>query len=237
MLHTFFQLRYKGRKEKKLAETLYLILGFYPRNISLYKQALRHSSAAREIKGGIRDSNERLEYLGDAVLGAIIAEYLFQIYPFKGEGFLTQMRARIVNRNQLNQLALKIGLNNLIKSELRGSRAGSMHGDAFEALIGAVYLDKGYKKTQGFVLERILKLHLNIEEIEQTDTDYKSRLINICQREKKKLLFNLLEEKGKGLDKIFVIQVEINDEPIVTFQHSSKRRAEQLAAQLALDKI
>ncbi len=237
MLNFLQKLRFSGSKEKKLADTLYLILGFYPKNISLYKQALRHSSASKEIKKGIKDSNERLEYLGDAVLGAIVAEYLFQLYPFKEEGFLTQMRSRIVNRSQLNQLALKLGLNNLIKSELRGARAGSINGDAFEALIGAIYLDAGHKKTRQFVLERILKVHLDIDEIEHTDTDYKSRLINICQREKKKLVFNLIEEKGKGLHKLFVIQIEIDDQPLVTFQHTSKRRAEQLAAQLALEKV
>ena len=237
MLKSIQQLRFTGKKEKKLAETLYLLLGFYPKNILLYQQALRHSSVAKEIKQGVRDSNERLEYLGDAVLGSIIAEYLFQLYPFKGEGFLTQMRSRIVNRAQLNQLALKLGLNKLIKADLRGTRVGSMNGDAFEALIGAIYLDRGYKKTKKFVLERILKIHLDIEEIEQTDTDYKSKLINTCQKEKKKVIFNLIEEVGKGIGKEFLIQVEIDGKPIVKFQHTSKRRAEQLAAQLALEKL
>jgi ribonuclease-3 len=237
LLKTIQKLRFTGKKEKKLADTLYLLLGFYPKNILLYQQALRHSSVSKEIKKGVRDSNERLEYLGDAVLGSIIAEYLFELYPFKGEGFLTQMRSRIVNRSQLNNLALKLGLNKLIKADLRGTRAGSMNGDAFEALIGAVYLDKGYKKTRKFVLDRILKIHLDIEYIEQTDTDYKSRLINICQKEKKKLVFNLLDEIGKGIGKEFVIQVEIDGKPIVKFQHTSKRRAEQLAAELALAKV
>lgn len=236
MLKTIQKLRFKGR-EKKLADSLYLILGFYPKNILLYQQALRHSSVSKEIKHGIRDSNERLEYLGDAILGSIIAEYLFQLYPFKGEGFLTQMRSRIVNRAQLNHLALKLGLNKLIKADLRGTRAGSMNGDAFEALIGAIYLDKGYKKTRKFVLDRILKIHLDIQKIEQTDTDFKSRLINICQKEKKKVVFHLLEEIGKGIGKEFVIQVEIEGKPIVKFQHTSKRRAEQLAAELALEKL
>ncbi len=237
MLNIFQRLWFKQTKEKKLANSLFLILGFRPKNLSLYKQALRHSSVSKIIKTGIKDSNERLEYLGDAVLGAIVAEYLFQLYPFKGEGFLTQMRSRIVNRNQLNQLALKLGINNLIETELRGARAGSIYGDAFEALIGAMYLDVGYKKTSAFVIERMLRIHLDIGTIEQTDTDYKSRLINICQREKKKLTFNLLEEKGRGIEKVFVVQLEIDNVPMVSFQHSSKRRAEQLAAQLLLEKL
>ena len=155
---TFLQkIRFTHSKEKKLAETLFLILGFYPKNISLYLQALRHSSASKEIKKGVKDSNERLEYLGDAILGAIVAEYLFQLYPFKEEGFLTQMRSRIVNRNQLNQLALKLGLNKLIKSELRGVKAGSINGDAFEALIGAIYLDAGYEASDKFITKYLLK--------------------------------------------------------------------------------
>jgi ribonuclease III len=237
LLKSLQKLRFKSNKDKKLADSLYLLLGFYPKNIFLYKQALRHSSASKEINQGVRDSNARLEYLGDAILGSIIAEYLFQMYPFKGEGFLTQMRSRIVNRSQLNQLAVKLGINQHIKSDLKGSRAGSMHGDAFEALIGAIYLDRGYAKTRKFVVDRILKIHLDINEIEQTDTDYKSKLINICQKQKKKVIFHLLEEVGKGHTKEFVMQVEIDGKAISKSQHTSKRKAEQNAAELALEKV
>jgi ribonuclease III len=226
-----------GSADKRLAQKIYNLTGVKPKNISLYHQALRHSSVAIEIKDGVKNSNERLEFLGDAVLGIIVAEYLFKMYPFKGEGFLTKMRSRIVNRAQLNQLSLKMGLNELIESDLKGNRAGSIYGDAFEALIGAIYLDKGFVVTRKFFVERILKIHLNIDEIEQTDTDYKSRLLNWGQQEKRKVTFEVIDEKGPPHNKIYTVQVRIDGKAHMSFQHHSKRRAEQLAAQLTLEKM
>lgn len=237
MLKSLFTSKFKNPSDKKLAQTIRIICGFTPSNISLYQQAFRHVSAAKEIKSGVKNSNERLEYLGDAILGAIVAEYLFQTFPFKDEGFLTQVRSRIVNRAQLNKLAIKLGFDKLIQADLRGNLAGSMYGDAFEAFIGAIYLDKGFKATQKFVLERIIKIHLDINEIENTDTDFKSKLINYCQREKKKINFNLVQEVGKGLKKEFIISVEIDGKEFSISQHTSKRRAEQRAAELAIEKI
>lgn len=237
MLKKLFISPFDSPSDKKLAETVKRIAGFSPENIALYKQAFRHTSASKEIKEGVRNSNERLEYLGDAVLGAIIAEYLFQLYPFKGEGFLTQVRSRIVNRAQLNKLALKFGFDQLIEADLKNSSSSSIVGDAFEAFIGAIYLDKGFNTTKKFVIERIVKTHLDLNEIEQTDTDFKSRLINYCQREKKKINFNLVEEVGKGPKKEFVIQVEINGKEYGRSQHSSKRRAEQRAAELTIEQF
>jgi ribonuclease III len=232
----FFSKKIKsGGSDKKLAQKIHNLTGIKPNNISLYQQALRHSSVAVEIKEGVKNSNERLEYLGDAVLGIIVAEYLFKMYPFKGEGFLTKMRSRIVNRAMLNQLATKIGLNELISSDLKGNRAGSIYGDAFEALIGAIYLDKGFLPTRKFFIERILKLHISIDEIEQTDTDYKSRLLNWGQQEKKKISFDVIDEKGPPHNKLYTVQVMIDGKAFKTFQHHSKRRAEQLAAQLTLE--
>jgi len=224
----------KSSSEKKLAQTIRLITGFVPKNISLYQQAFRHVSASIEIKSGVKNSNERLEYLGDAVLGAIVAEYLFQVFPFKDEGFLTQVRSRIVNRAQLNKLAIKLGFDKLIQADLKGNLSSSMYGDAFEAFIGAVYLDKGFKVTQKFVVERIIKIHLDINEIESTDTDFKSKLINFCQQRKKKVEFVLVKEVGAGQRKEFVISVEINGKAFGTSQHTSKRRAEQRAAELTI---
>ena len=237
MLRNFFTSKSTRSSDKKLEQTIRLVCGFSPSNISLYKQAFRHVSVATEIKDGKKNSNERLEYLGDAILGAIVAEYLFQLFPFKDEGFLTQVRSRIVNGAQLNKLASKLGIDKLIQCDLRGNIPGSMNGDAFEAFIGAIYLDKGFKNTQKFVVERIIKIHLDINEIENTDTDFKSKLINYCQREKKKLNFNLLEEIGKGPKKEFVISVEIEGKEIALSQHTSKRRAEQRAAELAIQKL
>ncbi|MDP2386233.1 MAG: ribonuclease III [Bacteroidota bacterium] len=234
MLKSLFTSGFKSPSDKKLAVTVNRITGFSPKNVALYKQAFRHTSASQEIKEGVKNSNERLEYLGDAVLGAIVAEYLFQLYPFKGEGFLTQVRSRIVNRAQLNKLGLKLGFDKLIEADLRSSSANSLVGDAFEAFIGAVYLDRGFITTRKFVIERIIKIHLDLDEIEQTDTDFKSKLINYCQREKKKINFNLVEEVGKGMKKEFVIAVEINGKEFSRSQHSSKRKAEQRAAELTI---
>jgi ribonuclease-3 len=227
----------KSPSDKKLAQSVRLLTGFVPKNISLYQQAFRHVSAAVEIKTGVKNSNERLEYLGDAVLGAIVAEYLFQVFPFKDEGFLTQVRSRIVNRTQLNKLAVKLGFDKLIKSDLKGNHASSMCGDAFEAFIGAVYLDKGFKVTQKFVVERIIKIHLDINEIENNDTDFKSKLINYCQQRKKKIDFVLVKEVGQGPRKEFVISVEISGKAFGISQHISKRKAEQRAAELTIQQL
>lgn len=233
MLKSLFTSK-KSPSEKKLSQTIRLITGFVPKNIALYQQAFRHVSAAVEIKSGVKNSNERLEYLGDAVLGAIVAEYLFKVFPFKDEGFLTQVRSRIVNRAQLNKLAVKLGFDKLIQADLKGNHASSMLGDAFEAFIGAVYLDKGFKVTQKFVEERIIKIHLDINEIENNDTDFKSKLINFCQQRKKKIDFVLIKEVGQGAKKEFVICVEIDGKPFGMSQHISKRKAEQRAAELSI---
>lgn len=223
--------------DRELSERIYRITGIKPKNISLYHQALRHSSAATEIKDGVKNSNERLEFLGDAVLGIIVAEFLFKKYPFKGEGFLTKIRSRIVNRSQLNELSVKIGLNELVIADVKGTRTGSIYGDALEALIGAIYLDKGFDATRDFFIHTLIKFHVDIDELEQTDTDYKSRLLNWGQQQKKKISFELINESGPSHNKIFTIQVSIDGEPQNSFQHHSKRRAEQLAAQLTLEKM
>ena len=221
-------------KEKKIYEAVKLICGFYPKNISLYLMAFRHSSAATKIKGEANNSNERLEYLGDAILGAVVAEFLFKTFPFKDEGFLSQLRSRIVSRNQLNKLAIKLGIPQLIQSDLKGLPAGSMHGDAFEAFIGAIYLDKGCETTKRFIVERIMKFHIDIHDVENTDLDYKSKLINFCQRNKKQINFNLINEIGKGLKKEFVIEIEINQHKYGQSRNTSKRRAEQHAAEITI---
>ena len=218
--------------DKNFYRSLKNILGFFPSNISLYKQAFRHSSAAQEVKKGVKDSNERLEYLGDAVLGTVVAEYLFQLFPFKDEGFLTKMRSKIVSRSQLNQLSVKLGLNKFIEASLeRGSQSNAINGDAFEALIGAIYVDKGYYYAKDFILNRVMKNHIDMDEVENKETDYKSRLIEWAQKEKKELRFVLVEEIGEGNDKQFLIEVTIEGEPKGRMQHFSKKKAEQFVSE------
>ena len=229
---------FPSKHEKKLKSSLKNILGFSPRNLYLYEQAFRHNSVAKEIKEGVKDSNERLEYLGDAVLSVVIAEYLFKKFPYKDEGFLTKMRSKIVSREHLNQLSLKLGLNKLLlQTNHPNIKFSSLHGDAFEALIGAIYLDKGFYSAQRFILNRILKFHVDVEKILLTEIDFKSKLIEWSQREKKSVQFCILEENGNGYDKQFVIGVSFNGEIIATGQHFSKKKAEQLSAEATCTKL
>jgi len=212
---------------------LKVLLGFTPGNISLYKQAFLHSSKRENV------NNERLEFLGDAVLGTVIAEHLFKLFPYKDEGFLTQLRSKIVNGQNLQSLALKLGIDKYLKVGLKESEKSksSVYGDAFEALIGAVYLDKGFTVCRNFILKRIVKMHVDIDALMSTDTDFKSRLQIYCQKNKLNLEYRLLSEEQKGKTKVFVVQVFINNKPYVIFENYSKRVAEQKAAQLTLEEL
>lgn len=224
--------------EKKLHESLRNILGFYPVNIHLYKLAFRHSSAAQQIKKGVKDSNERLEFLGDSIIGTVVAEYLFKKFPYKDEGFLTKMRSKMVSRNQHNQIALKLGLNKFIETDDRvGSKPSSINGDAYEALVGAIYLDKGYNTAQQFILKRIINIHLDIDELETKEIDFKSKFIEWAQKEKKTFTFETLIDAAASPDKQFTIQLIVDNEPVGKAQHYSKKRAEQLAAEDACERL
>ncbi|MBN8694850.1 MAG: ribonuclease III [Bacteroidetes bacterium] len=223
----------KNSSEKELSKSLKNVLGFTPGNISLYKQAFLHSSKRETV------NNERLEFLGDAVLGAVVAEYVFKLYPYKDEGFLTQLRSKVVNRQSLQQLAIKFGIDKYLKTGIKETEKGksSAYGDAFEALIGAIYLDKGFPACKKFIVQRIIKLHLNLDELANTDSDYKSQLQIYTQKNKLSLEYRLLSEEQRGRDKIYTVQVFINNEPYVKFEHYSKRSAEQKAAQLTLEQL
>jgi len=224
--------RYTNSSEKKLAQNIKNLFGFYPKNLDLFKQALRHSSAAKKQK-----SNERLEFLGDSILNSLIAEYLFKLMPNAEEGILTQARSRIVSRQQLNKLAMKMGINNLLVTDIKGNLPPSVFGNALEALVGAVFLDIGYAKTQKIILQKIIKQHLEVETLINEDTDYKSQLINYCQKQKTPVNFKVISEDKEGLKKVYHIGIEINDILVSEATHTSKRAAEQLAAQHALEKI
>jgi len=224
--------RYLNSSDKKLAQNIKNLFGFTPKNLDLFKQALRHSSAAKNLK-----SNERLEFLGDSILNSLVAEYLFKLMPNAEEGILTQARSRIVSRQQLNKLAFKMGLEKLLVTDIKGGLPSSVFGNALEALVGAVFLDRGYAKTQKIILEKIIKQHLHIETLINEDTDYKSQLINYCQKQKTPINFKVISENREGAKKVYHIGIEINDKPVAEASHPSKRAAEQLAAQHALEKI
>lgn len=224
--------------DKALIRSLRNILGFTPRNVALYRKAFTHSSAANQARNENKESYERLEFLGDAVLSAVIADYLFKKFPFKDEGFLTKIRSRIVSRQQLGKLSVKFGIDRLIDAEsgLAGKN-NSINGDVFEALIGAIYLDKGYAFTNRFINEKIIRLHLDIDEIEHNDTDYKSKLIEWAQKNRKELRFLLVEETGSGQAKQYVVEVTIDGQAMGRSTHASKKRAEQEAAGQAVNTL
>ncbi len=196
--------------------------------------ALRHKSATIKTINGLRLNNERLEYLGDAVLSAVVADYLFRRFPYKNEGFLTQMRSKIVSRVTLNRLSLKLGLTKLMKSSFEnGTTVKSAGGDAFEALIGALYLDKGYNFSRKIIINRIINFHFDIEQLVDSEVSYKSRILEWAQKEKKELQFEVLEEIGEKHAKQFRVVVKIDNAIVAEGQDYSIKGAERLAAEKA----
>lgn len=219
--------------DKIFFESLYNILGFYPNNISLYKSAFRHSSASQKQE---KESNERLEFLGDSVISAVISDYLFKKFPFKDEGFLTKIRSRMVSRDQHNKLALKLGLKHFIEvddANLKRTTSNSIYGNAYEALIGAIYVDKGYNFTKEFLLKRIIHIHMDMDEMENKEVDFKSKIIEWAQKEKKQIVFKVIADGATSDSKQFDIYLYIEENLISSAQHFSKKRAEQLAAESA----
>ena len=219
-------------KDKQLSSYIKNIFGFYPRNISLYQLAFTHKSASDGSIGKFRLSNERLEYLGDAVLSTIVADYLFRLYPTKAEGFLTEMRSRMVSRASLNKLSQKLGFEQVIHyAHDSHSNFKSLGGNAFEAFVGAIYLDRGYEFTKEIVLERIFKIHIDVEQLEQTDVNFKSKLLEWSQKEKHHLVFKKLGEINNAREHLYHIVVEIDGEQYGEGKDYSIKGAEQLAAE------
>jgi ribonuclease-3 len=201
--------------------------------------AFRHRSVAVELKNGTKNSNERLEFLGDAILGSVIAGLLFKMYPYKDEGFLTEMRSKIVSRANLNQLAKRLGLDEHIEYDNRllshTSKQGSLLGDTFEAMIGAIYMDKGYNFTRNFLLNRIVKPHIDIHTLELTETNFKSKLIEWCQRHGKDITFEIIPNDEGENSKLFTIQVNVDGEICALGRDYNKKNAEKLAAEKACE--
>lgn len=212
--------------------------GYTPKNLSLYEQAFYHSSASVKRSGNFV-SNERLEFLGDAVLGAIVADYIFQLYPLKDEGFLTQLRSRVVNGQSLRDLAVKFGFNEFLRATLTHEEKtkSSAYGDAFEAFVGALYLDLGYEKTRNFVIKRVIKLHFDLDSLATTNVDFKSQLQIFCQKNKMTLEYKLVNEEKAGPQRSFTIEVLVNGKSYTRFENHSKKIAEQKAAELTLEQL
>ena len=210
-------------------------MGFYPRNIAVYQLAFSHKSIAKETVQGISLSNERLEFLGDAVLGTVVADMLFKRFPYRDEGFLTEMRSRIVSRENLKHLAIKIGINEFLQKDTGPGTYRSMYGDAFEALIGAIYLDRGYYHAQHFILKRIIRNHVDLNEIEQTENNFKSRILNWGQKEKHSVVFEVIEEDAKS--RLIKVRLVIDQEEVSTGSDFVKKKAEQIAAEVACKQL
>ena len=219
-------------KKSELAKNIRNIVGFYPNDVFLFEKALVHKSALYDNSSSYTKSNERLEFLGDAILGAVIADYLFQIYPHKDEGFLTKMRSKIVSRYSLNDLAKKIGLDSIVISKLdKKSKTDSIFGNAFEALIGAIYLDRGIKAAEKFILERVMHPYIFLDQLEKEETNFKSRIIEWAQKGKRHLSFEIVSEIGEGRKKIFEACVKLDGKEITRGKEKSKKKAEQKAAE------
>lgn len=231
----FWSALYKKHSGSSFKKSLKAVLGFTPGSVSLYKTALTH----RSIKETSDENNERLEYLGDAILSAIIADYLFKRYPYKEEGFLTEMRSKMVNRSQLNDIAIKMGLKKITvfnKSD-NSLKVSQIFGNTLEALVGAVYLDKGYKKTSKWVGERIIMPHMFVDDLEILEINHKNKLYGWANKNGKQLEFETMNEQMQGGRRLFTIAAVVNGKVIAEGKAYNKKDASQIAAQLAVERL
>lgn len=235
------RIRLPFRKDKESYSRLYKILGFYPHKIHYYKQALIHKSTNKKgNKEEKLNNNERLEFLGDAILDAIVGDIVYQHFDGKREGFLTNTRSKIVQRDTLNKIAVEIGLDKLVKSDMNNSSHNSyMGGNAFEALVGAVYLDRGYDYCMRFMRDRIMKQLINIDKVAYKEVNFKSKLIEWSQKNKVKAHFDLVKEgrEERGGSPVFYTEVIIEGICCGKGNGYSKKESQQLASKEALKKL
>ncbi|MEQ8925018.1 MAG: ribonuclease III [Fulvivirga sp.] len=233
-LNTF---KRKSTTDKRLITAIETIVGSKPLNLNLYRLATLHSSIANINDRGHKESNERLEYLGDAILGAAIADFLFKKYPFKDEGFLTEIRSRIVNRESLNTLGKRIGLDSIIQYDKNHSSKlshKSLYGDTLEALVGAVYLDRGFSYCKSFIIEKLIIPYYDLQNIVDSDVNFKSKLIEWAQKENHSIEFEIIHVKTEGRHKEFTAEIAINEQKQGQGYGFSKKKAEQDAARKTL---
>ena len=224
-----------NKSDKEFRRQLHNVLGFVPGKLNLYKTALSH----RSIREGSDENNERLEFLGDAVLSSLVGHYLFMRYPYKDEGFLTEMRSKMVNRNKLNDIALKMGLKkitfyNKFDASLKVSQ---IFGNTLEAVVGAVYLDKGYEKTQQWVTMHIINPHLYMDDLENLEINQKNKLYGWANKNGKNLEFETLEETTENGRKLFTMGAMVDGVLVAEAKAYNKKDASQVAAQIAIEKL
>ena len=222
-------------EERIFRKNLRNLLGYKPRSFAIYELALTH----RSVRDPIDQNNERLEFLGDAILSSLVAEYLFKRYPYKGEGFLTEMRSKMVNRQQLNDIALRMGLNKVaIFNKSDGAlRTSQIFGNTLEALVGATYLDQGYSFVDKWVLRSLIQPHLSMDDLEILDMNLKNKLYGWVNRQGKTLEFVTLNEKLERGRRLFTIAAVIDGERIAEGKAYNKKDASQIAAQEAIAKL
>ncbi|HLO37255.1 MAG TPA: ribonuclease III [Lacibacter sp.] len=221
--------------KNKFESNLRNILGYSPGDLKLYKTALSH----RSIKEGSDQNNERLEFLGDAVLSAVVADYLFKKYPYKGEGFLTEMRSKMVNRATLNDIAVRMGLKKvtLYNKGDNSLKISQIFGNTLEALLGAIYLDLGYKKTQRWIVKNVIVPYLFMEDLEALEINHKNKLYGWANKNGKALDFETLDERLENGRRLFTIGAVVDGEVLAEGKAFNKKDASQIAAQAAVEKL
>jgi ribonuclease-3 len=231
----FFKKIFSEGSGSSFKKELRNILGFKPGDIALYKMALTH----RSVRESADQNNERLEYLGDAVLSALVADYLFKHYPYKEEGFLTEMRSKMVNRQQLNDIAMRMGLKKItLYNKMDGSlKVSQIFGNTLEALVGAIYLDQGYKKTSKWVKECIILPHMFMDDLENLEINHKNKLYGWANKNGKVLEFETLDEHLENGRRLFTVAAVLDGQNIAIGKAFNKKDASQVAAQLAVEKL
>jgi len=231
-LKRFFNILFP--RDRKFVIELSRLIGFTPANVSIYKQAFLHSS----LSGDVTMNNERLEYLGDAILDSIISEVLFSRFPKKSEGFLTETRAKIVSRKMLGRIARDIGIQDFLShNNIVITGSSSILGNALEALIGAIYLDAGFESARKFVLKKMIRPHIDLSEIVNTELNYKSRIVEWSQKNNALIKFTIVSEQDFKTHRIFKTQLTVNEKHIATGEGPNKKSAENAACRVALDRL
>ena len=228
----------RTEKDGDFFVTIKKILGFKPRDITIYEEAFTHRSMNEKNSDGQRQNYERLEFLGDAMLGAVIASHLFMEVPDGDEGYLTKMRSKVVSREHLNELGRDLNLISLLKTSSPTEQfGGNIHGNVFEALVGAIYLDRGYKYCEKFIHRRVIKPYVDIERLEGKVISYKSLFIEWCQKNKKPFKFIVYDDTGADELKHFAVKLQLEDQTVAKARATSKKKAEERAAKRAFYKL
>lgn len=232
------RIRLPFRKEKEFFSLLYSVLGFYPRSAAPYRQALLHKSMHRKEQGHQID-NERLEFLGDAILDAVMGDVVFRRFPGKREGFLTNVRSKVVQRESLNRLSHEIGLDRLLQTQsLNQSHNSNLAGNALEALVGAIYLDYGYATCHAFVRQRILRRCINIEKVAYQEVNFKSKLLEWSQKRRVDVEFRLVSQRSdEHHNPIFTTRVMLNGIATESGKGYSKKESQQQAAKKTCQRL